>query len=70
MASQSRLHRLLQPLERRLRVVRACEVKLSGQWHGGWQIVRRAIKRSRMSMNVAFSVVLPELIMRAAPVGF
>lgn len=57
-------------LMRRLHVIRACEVKLGGQLHGGWQIIRRAIKRGRMSMSMAVSVVLPELLLRNPCIGF
>ncbi|WAC48947.1 GNAT family N-acetyltransferase [Asticcacaulis sp. SL142] len=60
----SRMNGLRAQLMRRLRIVRACELKLSGQLHGGWQIVRRAIKRSRLSVSMAISVMLPELLLR------
>ncbi|GGZ37598.1 hypothetical protein GCM10011273_25070 [Asticcacaulis endophyticus] len=65
-----RMNGLRAQLMRRLRIVRACELKLSGQLHGGWQIVRRAIKRSRLSMSMAISVALPELLLRGTYAGF
>ncbi|MDC7674899.1 GNAT family N-acetyltransferase [Asticcacaulis machinosus] len=68
--SVSRMNGLRAQLMRRLRIVRACELKLSGQLHGGWQIVRRAIKRSRLSVSMAVSIVLPELLFRGTYAGF